>query len=196
MLRYQFWGFVLFTFALYGKNLVQGGDASNLSLALSGVSSLIGGALGLVLAQRWKDRIPPIRLLLASMIALGAACVVFGVSVSTAGFAGLLFVGSFSFFLGKISTDTITQQAMPDGFRGRAFALFDIAYNLGFIVPALVLSFVWIEDDAARTRTILVISGAIFLGLTALIAAWARRIRSQFAPQDDLVDLSDPAAAG
>ena len=51
--------------------------------------------------------------------------------VSVLGFAVMLFVGFFSFFMGKISADTITQQAMPDDFRGRAFALFDIAYNLG-----------------------------------------------------------------
>ena len=64
----------------------------------------------------------------------------------------------------------------PDDFRGRAFALFDIAYNLGFIVPALILSFVWVENDPARTRTILLVSGAVFLALTAAVAAWARRI--------------------
>lgn len=192
MLRYQFWGFVLFTFALYSKNLVQGGDASNLALALSGVSSLIGGGLGLVLAQKWKDRVPPIRLLLASMAALGAATLVFGASLSVAGFAGMLFVGSFSFFLGKISADTIMQQTMPDDFRGRAFALFDIAYNLGFIVPALILSFIWVEGDATRTRVILMASGAIFLALTATIGAWARRIRGEFAPQDDVVAV-EPA---
>jgi hypothetical protein len=42
--------------------------------------------------------------------------------VRRAGVAGrvhrLLFVGFFSFFLGKISADTIVQQAMPDDFRG------------------------------------------------------------------------------
>jgi hypothetical protein len=27
----------------------------------------------------------------------------------------------------------------------------------------------------------------VFLGLTAVIAAWSRRIKDQFAPQDDLV---------
>jgi sugar phosphate permease len=108
--------------------------------------------------------------------------------VSVVGFAGMLFVGFFAFFLGKISADTIVQQAMPDGFRGRAFALFDIAYNLGFIVPALILSFVWVESDRGRTRMILIVSGAVFLLLTAVVAAWARRIRGQFAPQDDLVE--------
>ncbi len=194
MLRYQFWGFGLFTFALYAKNLVQGGDASNTALAITGVGGLVGGALGLVLAQKWKDRIPPIRLLLASMFLLGAGTLVFGGLVSMAGFAAMLFIGFFSFFLGKISADTIMQQAMPDDFRGRAFALFDIAYNLGFIIPAMILSVVWIEDDPARTRTILVISGVIFLGLTFLVAAWARRIKGEFAPQDDLVEVDGEPA--
>ncbi|MGZ5343609.1 MAG: MFS transporter [Actinomycetota bacterium] len=193
MLRYQFWGFGLFVFALYAKNLVQGGGdrADTLALLVSGLGGLVGGALGLVLAQTWKDRIPPIRLLLASMVLLGAGTLVFGGLVSVAGFAGMLFVGFFAFFLGKISADTITQQAMPDDFRGRAFALFDIAYNLGFIVPALILSFIWVENSASRTRVILMVSGAVFLLLTALVAWWARSIRDQFAPQDDLVEIRE-----
>jgi len=122
------------------------------------------------------------------MVLLGAGTIVFGAPVSLAGFTALLFVGFFSFFLGKISADTIVQQAMPDDFRGRAFALFDIAYNLGFIVPALILSFVWIEDDPAQVRTILIVSGAVFLVLTALVWRWSRSVRDAFAPQDDLVE--------
>jgi short subunit fatty acids transporter len=63
MLRYQFWGFGLFIFALYAKNLVQGGvdSADTLALVLSGLGGLAGGALGLVLAQKLKDRVAPIR---------------------------------------------------------------------------------------------------------------------------------------
>ncbi len=190
MLRYQFWGFVLFTWALYGKNLVKGGDADTLSLVLSGVGGMLGGALGVVVAQKLKDRVAPVRILLVSMLALGAGVIVFGSLVSVPGFAALLFLGFFTFFTGKISADTIVQQTMPDDFRGRAFALFDIAYNLGYIIPALILSLVWIEDDAARTRAILIVSGVVFLGLTLLLIAWSRRIRDQFAPQDDLVETT------
>jgi sugar phosphate permease len=189
MLRYQFWGFGLFVFGLYAKNLVAGGDSDTLSLVLSGVGGLIGGALGLVVAQTLKDRVAPVRLLLVSMVLLGIGTIVGGVFVSVAGFAAMLFIGFFSFFVGKISTDTIVQQAMPDDFRGRAFALFDIAYNLGYIVPAIILFLVWTEDSEATTRSILLVSGAIFLVLTALVAAWAGRIREQFAPQDDLVEV-------
>ena len=188
MLRYQFWGFGLFVFALYAKNLVEGGSDSQVPTLISGGVGLIGGVLGLIVAQGWKDRIPPVRLLVVSMALLGAATLLFGGLVSVAGFAVMLFVGFFAFFVGKISADTIVQQAMPDDFRGRAFALFDIAYNLGFIVPALILSIVWVENDPGRTRLILVASGAVFLVLTALIAAWARRLRDGFAPQDDLIE--------
>jgi MFS family permease len=188
MLRYQFWGFGLFVFALYAKNLVEGGAESQVPTLLSGGVGLIGGVLGLILAQAWKDRVPPIRLLLVSMGLLGAGTLVFGGMVSVVGFAAMLFVGFFAFFVGKISADTIVQQAMPDGFRGRAFALFDIAYNLGFIVPALILTFVWVENDRGRTRLIMIASGAVFLVLTVAIALWARRIDDQFAPQDDLVE--------
>ena len=181
MLRYQFWGFSLFVFALYAKHLVQGNSADTLSLILSGVGGLLGGGLGMVLAQKWKEKVPPIRLLLASMALLGVGTLICGALISKLGFALMLFIGFFSFFLGKISVDTITQQAMPDDFRGRAFALFDIAYNLGFIIPALILSFIWVEGSVGRTRIILVASGIVFLGLTALVSAWARRISGEFA---------------
>ena len=32
-------------------------------------------------------------------------------------------------------------------------------------------------------------SGVVFLILTGLVALWARSIRDQFAPQDDLVEV-------
>jgi MFS family permease len=187
MLRYQFWGFGLFVFGLYAKNLVSSGDSNTLSLVLSGLGGLLGGALGLVVAQTYKDRVAPVRLLLGSMALLGVGTLVGGAFISVAGFALMLFIGFFSFFVGKISADTIMQQTMPDDFRGRAFALFDIAYNLGYIVPALILFAVWVDGSVATTRTILLVSGVVFLGLTFLVAGWARRIRDQFAPQDDLV---------
>ena len=124
MLRYQFWGFGLFTFALYAKNLVQGGDAKQRSSLVAvgrwAVSSEARSAW--CWRRSWKDRIPPIRLLLASMFAAGRRRSCSGRSSRWSASRLMLFVGFFSFFLGKISADTITQQAMPDDFRGRAFA--------------------------------------------------------------------------
>jgi hypothetical protein len=197
MLRYQFWGFNLFTFGLYAKNLVETGDAEGLSLAISGAGGLLGAALGIVVAQKAKDRVPPSRLLIIAMVVMGSGTIVGGLLVSVAGFALMLFTGFFAFFLGKVSADTVVQQAMPDDFRGRAFALFDIAYNLGFIIPAFILYLVWSDSEEA-VRTILLVSGAVFLVLTALIAGWIKRMHDQLAPQDDLVELPDiaPSSTG
>ena len=119
---------------------------------------------------------------MALMSALPSA---FGGVPTMLGFSSILFVGGFGFFLGKISADTIVQQAMPDDFRGRAFSLFDIAYNLGWIVPALVLSLVWNDD---RVRLILIGSGIVFLLVTAAIYRWATSIKDQLASQDDIID--------
>ena len=198
MVRYQFWGFNLFTFGLYAKYLVSSGDGESLSLVISGIGGLVGAGLGIVVAQTLKDRVPPARLMIAAMVVMGAGTVIGGLLLSVAGFALMLGTGFFSFFLGKVSADTVVQQAMPDDFRGRAFALFDIAYNLGFIVPAVILYLAWVEGSAARTRTILLVSGALFLVLTALIAAWAKRIKGELAPQDDLPEdrAEELAAAG
>ena len=59
MLRYQFWGFTLGVFALYARSLVESGDVDTIALAIVGGGGFLGGALGMVLAQRWKDRVPP-----------------------------------------------------------------------------------------------------------------------------------------
>ena len=148
MLRYQFWGFVLFTWALYAKNLVKGGGCRHALVGPLGPGR--PPRRGARRGRRSEAEGSGSRrfgILITSMFALGTGVVVLGSLVSIPGFAALLFLGFFTFFTGKISADTIVQQTMPDDFRGRAFALFDIAYNLGFIVPALILSFVWIEND-------------------------------------------------
>ncbi|MEX2274849.1 MAG: MFS transporter [Actinomycetota bacterium] len=190
MLRYQFWGFTLFVFALYASELAKGEDASLISLALTGAGGLLGGVLGMILAQKYKDKIPPIRMLLAAMFVLGGGALVFGGFLQLWSFALMLFCGFLGFFVGKIAADTIVQQAMPDDFRGRAFALFDIAYNLGFVIPALILFFLY---DEARVRALLVVSGVIFLVFTALVARWAGRHRDEFQVQDDLRDVEHGA---
>ena len=175
MLRYQFWGFVLFVFGLYAKNLVAGRRRRHVVALLSGVGGLLGGAIGWSSRRSARIACRPCVCCSARWCSLGVGTLVGGVLVSVAGFAAMLFIGFFSFFLGKISADTIMQQSMPDDFRGRAFALFDIAYNLGFIVPARCSTSVWVEDSPGTTRAILLISGAVFLGLSTLVAAWGRR---------------------
>ena len=170
----------------HGPGFYQGFDPTQVSLTGMITVALTGGVFGALLItgeyssgtiRTTLAAVPKRALLLATKLGLiTALTMVFCVVLSF-----------FSFFLGKISSDTITQQSMPDDFRGRAFALYDIAYNIGFIVPAIILSMIWVEGSASRTRLILMVSGAVFIVLTALIGVWARSRRAEFALQDDLV---------
>lgn len=190
-LRMEFFGFVALVFALQARNLLSGANSDKVVVAIAGVAGAVGAAIGMVLAQKLKDRVPPYKLLAAAMTALGLGVVLFGGVPTLTGYSAITFTGALGFFLGKISADTIMQQALPDGFRGRGFSLFDIAYNLGWIVPALVLALVWNED---RVRLILITSGVVFLVVAALIYVWATRIKGQLSRQDDLLDAPQPVA--
>ena len=193
-LRMEFFGFFALVFALQARELLSGPNSDKTAVAVAGAAGALGAAIGMVLAQRLKDRIAPYRLLVAAMVAVGAAVILFGGVPTIAGYSAIMFFGALGFFLGKISADTVMQQALPDDFRGRGFSLFDIAYNLGWIVPALVLALVWNDH---RVRLILIGSGAVFLVVTAMIWRWARRIQGQLASEDDVADREGvPAPAG
>lgn len=183
-LRMEFFGFVALVFALEARTILAGEGGDQIVVAIAGASGAIGAAVGMVLAQRLKDVVPPYRILIAAMTTLGLGVLAFGGVPTIVGYAAIMFVGALGFFLGKISADTIVQQALPDDFRGRGFSLFDVAYNLGWIVPAIILSIVWRDD---RVREILIGSGLVFLAVTALVWRWSRAIRWRLAPQDDLV---------
>lgn len=171
-IRMELVSFVGLVFALEARNIL-GGSADKTAVYIAGGTAAVGAAIGFMAAQRLKDRVPPERLLVVAMAGSGVGVIAFGGITTILGFSALAFVAAMGFFVGKISADTIVQRALPDNFRGRGFSLFDIAYNLGWIVPALVLFAVYSES---RVRLILIASGVVFLGVTALVAAWARRI--------------------
>ncbi len=67
----------------------------------------------------------------ASLIAVSFA--ITGVTVLIASFAvGLTFAWK------KIPIDTMVQESLPDGYRGRVFAAYDVVYNLARVVAAAV----------------------------------------------------------
>ena len=93
--------------------------------------------------------------------------------ISTLGLDVVAFVVSLGYFLGKISADTITQQALADRYRGRGFSFFDVAYNLAWIVPAIVLWALWTH---VGPRVLQIGGGVVFLVAALVIGAWARRL--------------------
>jgi hypothetical protein len=150
-----------------------------LGLGVGAISSLLGAvALGLgagvvlvpLVARRLREeRIVPIS------FAIGASGVFIAASSMTRGrlTAGAVVVG-LSYAFAKIPVDTIVQEQMPDGFRGRAFALYDLLFNLARVAGTATAAM--LVEAGAPLRTIVTGVGISYLGASAALSVWARSI--------------------
>ena len=165
------WSFTIAGVAFAARDLVADDDL--VLLVLTGGAGAVGAVLGFVLAPRLHERVETTsRLVLAASALAGVAVAVLGAVEIKAAIALLMFFLGFGFFLGKISLDTMVQEALGDDFRGRAFSLYDIAYNLAWVVAAVILKLFYSDDSSG----ILIASmGIVFLLGLAVLARWFRR---------------------
>lgn len=165
------WSFSIVGIAFIARQLLADDDLQ--VLLVTGGAGAIGAGLGFLLAARLRDRVQtPARLVIAASIVAGAAVVILGGLESRWTLALLTFFLGFGFFLGKISLDTMVQEALGDDFRGRAFSLYDIAYNLAWLIAASVMQIFWTADVQG---TLIALVGIAFLVGLAGLAAWYRR---------------------
>jgi hypothetical protein len=84
----------------------------------------------------------------------------------------LAFLLGLGFFLAKISLDTMVQEALGDDFRGRAFSLYDIAYNLAWVGAAALMKLLW---SRGAEGLLIAGMGVVFLLGLAGLGAWFKR---------------------
>jgi hypothetical protein len=99
----------------------------------------LGVLLGILTVGKLEERLPKERIVaraffFGGLVLIAVSTYVTGWSVLVASFAvGLTFAWK------KIPVDTMVQEAIPDGYRGRVFAVYDVAYNLcvaaAFLAP-------------------------------------------------------------
>ena len=96
----------------------------------------IGVLLGILTVGALEDRFSKERIVAGAFLVGGLA--VFAVSFAITGSTVLLasFAVGLTFAWKKIPIDTMVQEALPDGYRGRVFAAYDVAYNLARIIAA------------------------------------------------------------
>jgi len=184
-----FWLRLLWSFSLVGIGFVARQLLANDDTAVAAVvggAGALGAVLGFVLASPMRERVQTTaRLVVGASFVAGGAVAVLGGALQTDGIvakaalAGLAFFLGFGFFLAKISLDTMVQEALGDDFRGRAFSLYDIAYNLAWVLAAAIMKVLWSTD----VQGVLIAGmGVVFLiGLLGL-GAWFRSaglLRSQ-----------------
>lgn len=133
----------------------------------------VGVFLGLVTVARLDARYPRPRIVAGSFVLGGIALL--GVALFLNRWTVLLasFVVGLSFAWKKVPIDTMVQEAVPDGLRGRVFAVYDVAYNLSRLLAA-VLAIGLLPALGVR-------GAAAFVALTFLLwapvlPAWIRRV--------------------
>lgn len=183
-----FWLRLLWSFSIVGigfsaRALLKDDDLQ--ILIITGGAGAIGAALGFVFAAKLHDRVRTTAyLVLASSAVAGLAATFLGFLDTKISLAALTFCLGFGFFLAKISLDTMVQEALGDDFRGRAFSLYDIAYNIAWLLAAGSLN-VFYEQEAGGNQGVLISAmGVVFLLGMGGIALWFHRanlLRAQVA---------------
>ncbi len=113
--------------------------------------------------------------------------ILFGFAISSAGIVALggildiyavmalTFLGGYGGFVTKVAVDAAVQESLPDAYRGRAFALYDILYNAASVVAGGLMVLFYNPDRPGDLRTLLIVAGFAGLVLTALLAQAFKR---------------------
>jgi predicted MFS family arabinose efflux permease len=132
----------------------------------------IGVLIGIVTVGALEERFAK-PTIVAGSFAIGGAAIAGAVFLITDWSVLLLsFVVGMTFAWKKISVDTMVQQAMPDGYRGRVFSVYDVVYNLARIVAAALavpmIPTLGVEGSLA-------VVGIAFLLWTPVVGRWYGR---------------------
>ncbi|MDQ3951991.1 MAG: MFS transporter [Actinomycetota bacterium] len=165
------WSFVLVGIGFTARELLADDD---LQVAiLTGGAGAVGAALGFLFASKLLQRVASTaRLVLSASAVAGIAVTVLGALEMKLSIAALAFFLGFGFFLAKISLDSLVQEALGVDFRGRAFSLYDIAYNVAWVLAAGIMKVAWSDDSKGL---LLAGAGVVFLAGIAAIGGWFKR---------------------
>ncbi|MFN2388448.1 MAG: MFS transporter [Actinomycetota bacterium] len=166
------WSFSIVAIGFIARELLADDDLQ--VLVVTGGAGAAGAALGFLGARRLHERVhTTAHLVLAASAVAGSAVAVLGPVGARLSLGALTFLLGFGFFLAKISLDTLVQEALGDDFRGRAFSLYDIAYNLAWVVAAGVMKLLW--TGGAQGALLSGMGVAFLVGLGGL-GLWFRRV--------------------
>jgi predicted MFS family arabinose efflux permease len=144
------------------------GSFSNL-IGAGGVGVLIGILTVGKLEERFaKERIVAGSFMIGGIVLVLVATTITGWSVLLASFAvGLTFAWK------KVPVDTMVQEAIPDGYRGRVFAVYDVAYNVSRVVAAFLT--IPMLNAFGEAWSVAII-GLVFIAWSPVLPRWIGRI--------------------
>lgn len=131
------------------------GERASGGLALGAAGA--GALLASLAAPKLGDRFTKAQLIVAGFVIAGAGIIALGgITALPAVLALMTFLG-FGGFISKVAADSQIQEALRDTYRGRAFAFYDILYNMASVVAGSVV----VAFESADLRSLLLASGAV-----------------------------------
>ena len=145
------------------------GRLSSSALALG--SAGVGAFIGALTAPFVGRRLAKPGLVVAGFVVSGVGVAALGGLRSIPAVLVLTAIGGYGGFLTKVAVDAQVQEALPDEYRGRAFSLYDILYNLASVAAAAVM----VLGQDVSLRPMFVGTGLVTLALAgALTMVMAR----------------------
>ena len=164
------WSFTLVGISFIARDLLADDDFQ--IAVFTGGAGAVGAGLGFLFASKLLARVSSTaQLVLGAASVAGIAVTVLGALEMELSIAALAFFLGFGFFLAKISLDSMVQEALGPDFRGRAFALYDIAYNVAWVLAAGIMKLAWSDD---LQGPLIAGAGVVFLIGIALLGLWFR----------------------
>ena len=140
-------------------------SSSALALGAAGVGAFVGAVTAPLLGSRLHRG----GLILFGFAISSAGIVALGGILNIYSVMALTFLGGYGGFVTKVAVDAAVQESLPDDYRGRAFALYDILYNLASVVAGGFMVALYDPDRPGRLRAVMIVAGFVGLGLTALL---------------------------
>jgi MFS family permease len=164
-------GFVtVLSLVVFKQRFHQGVGSFGNIIAAGGTGILVGTlTVGLL-----EDRLSKPRIVAAAFGLSAVVCLAVAPAIGGATILFTSFVLGLTFAWRKIPVDTLVQEAVPDRFRGRVFAVYDITYSMSRVVAA-ALAIVLIPHLSAGW--LLFVVGMAFLACTPVVPLWVRRPR-------------------
>ncbi len=164
------YGMVFVSAILISRNLLatEAGDDGLSEFGVVLIFAGIGFGLAAVLTPALGDHISRHRWIVSCLVAGAVGQVLLAISSERWALFGAAVIVSFAVQGGKIAVDTIVQRDTEDQVRGRAFSLYDMAYNVAFISSAGLAALLLPETGYSQ-----VVMGALVVVYLALAALYA-----------------------
>ena len=132
-------------------------SASGVALGAAGA----GAFLASLAAPKLGDRLTNMQLIVVGFFVAGLGTVGLGGIASLPAIVALMVLLGGGGFLSKVAADSEIQQSLPDLYRGRAFAFYDILYNMASVVAASIT----VAFEFVDVRALLLAAGLTTIGV-------------------------------